>query len=695
MTRLTLHADRRQTSTSPGAAQGFAPTPRPKVRALEGAPLESGARREMERVFSHDFSRVRVWADDSAARNTAALGARAVALGESIWFGRDQYDPKNKNGRHLIAHELAHVVQQKRGTVESGLAVSTEGSPAEIEARRAANQATAGRAVRITTSTPANIAREPLEATDKIAGLLTHLTEGRSDVDTLAAALTDDEMRSLGLDDRVSLVAFLATGFVVGDEDEATIIRLIGTVPAEETGALLDRLNSEQAALLQTLEAAINFAEYTEYHQALRTIFFASQSPETLFEKAEDAKVFPWADPGLIEAMWNVRFHYDPIEFTPEGKLRISYWVIAGPLGLQTVPTEVDPFELIKVRFYHSEEVEQAEAGETVLMPAVNLLSLYYKQFKQELATTVDVGLLFAGGAGLVTAGSKAQKAIAALDLLLGASDLAIREFRPEISKLDGGKEFLEVWDIVSTLIAIYGVTRILMEVPTAFSKLRQAYGDFKARSQGKLDKKLTDQLDDEMDEISETAEEAKDELNISDGDSTKTSDVDTPETGSQPAPGKETGQGAGTPKASLQAWPDAAEQARLELQRARERGGPIVVNIGGKGEYPDAINLNPNTSSVDVSPDWPNWVNAPGESIADLFPPGSIDELFSSKLPPGVMNWDEIAQGSMVVLKPGGKVAFNQLGPAKGIPEALERAGFTQIEVLHGVAVTAVKTAP
>ena len=62
--------------------------------------------------FRHDFGGVRIHTDDSAAQAADTIGARAFTLGNSIWFGRGQYRP-TQGGRHLLAHELAHTIQQR------------------------------------------------------------------------------------------------------------------------------------------------------------------------------------------------------------------------------------------------------------------------------------------------------------------------------------------------------------------------------------------------------------------------------------------------------------------------------------------------------------------------------------------------------------------------------------------------------
>lgn len=77
-----------------------------------GAPLPVSVRNEMEQRLGHDFSGVRVHADDPAARSARALGAAAYTVGDSITFGAGRFVPSTVEGTRLLTHELTHVVQQ-------------------------------------------------------------------------------------------------------------------------------------------------------------------------------------------------------------------------------------------------------------------------------------------------------------------------------------------------------------------------------------------------------------------------------------------------------------------------------------------------------------------------------------------------------------------------------------------------------
>lgn len=78
-----------------------------------GRPLDLSTRRFMESRFGYDFGGVRVHAGSGAADATRAVGARAFTVGQDLVFGAGEYAPATVTGRKLLAHELAHVVQQR------------------------------------------------------------------------------------------------------------------------------------------------------------------------------------------------------------------------------------------------------------------------------------------------------------------------------------------------------------------------------------------------------------------------------------------------------------------------------------------------------------------------------------------------------------------------------------------------------
>jgi hypothetical protein len=85
-------------------------------QALAGPsrPLEPALQQDMEQRLGHDFSRVRIHSGVAAEHSAREVNAYAYTVGQDIVFGAGRFAPGTRDGRRLIAHELAHVVQQSR-----------------------------------------------------------------------------------------------------------------------------------------------------------------------------------------------------------------------------------------------------------------------------------------------------------------------------------------------------------------------------------------------------------------------------------------------------------------------------------------------------------------------------------------------------------------------------------------------------
>lgn len=77
-----------------------------------GSPLSKDTKNEMESGFGTDFSGVRIHNDSNAAQMNKELGAQAFTNGNDIYFNEGKYNPTSNSGKHLLAHELTHTVQQ-------------------------------------------------------------------------------------------------------------------------------------------------------------------------------------------------------------------------------------------------------------------------------------------------------------------------------------------------------------------------------------------------------------------------------------------------------------------------------------------------------------------------------------------------------------------------------------------------------
>ncbi|WP_223532442.1 DUF4157 domain-containing protein [Pseudomonas sp. GL-RE-20] len=96
--------------------------------ASPGRPLDADTRDFMESRFDSDFAAVRIHDDSAAGASARDVDAHAFTVGQDIVFGDGQYQPQSESGRHLLAHELAHTVQQQ-GLQRSGISNLADQGP--------------------------------------------------------------------------------------------------------------------------------------------------------------------------------------------------------------------------------------------------------------------------------------------------------------------------------------------------------------------------------------------------------------------------------------------------------------------------------------------------------------------------------------------------------------------------------------
>ncbi|MFG1796312.1 DUF4157 domain-containing protein [Nocardia sp. NPDC049149] len=105
-----------------------------------GQPLDSATLAAMNSHFDTDFSRVRIHTGPQASASAAAVAAQAYTVGRHVVFDSRGYRPGTEDGRELLTHELAHVVQQSAHDPSAGAAlrIGDTGAPVEVAAAGAA-----------------------------------------------------------------------------------------------------------------------------------------------------------------------------------------------------------------------------------------------------------------------------------------------------------------------------------------------------------------------------------------------------------------------------------------------------------------------------------------------------------------------------------------------------------------------------
>jgi hypothetical protein len=138
-----LRTVRTKRAGTPEAAGVEAPAVVDDVLRSAGRPLEASVRSSMERRFGHDFSRVRIHDDGNAAASADAVRAEAYTVGSHVVFGAGRY-AGSPAGERLLAHELAHVVQQQGVPSHGSIRIVPADHASEREAHALAAQPASG-----------------------------------------------------------------------------------------------------------------------------------------------------------------------------------------------------------------------------------------------------------------------------------------------------------------------------------------------------------------------------------------------------------------------------------------------------------------------------------------------------------------------------------------------------------------------
>jgi len=104
--------------------------------ASPGRPLDSAVHHSARAWFGADFSTVRIHTDAAAARSAHDVDAHAYTVGDHVVFAAGRYQPDSDTGRHTLAHELTHVLQQRASGATHRLPL-TISDPAHDDERQA------------------------------------------------------------------------------------------------------------------------------------------------------------------------------------------------------------------------------------------------------------------------------------------------------------------------------------------------------------------------------------------------------------------------------------------------------------------------------------------------------------------------------------------------------------------------------
>lgn len=455
------------------------------TRGLEGpgSALPQPVRGDFERRYGLDFAGVRVHIDQPAAQAAQGLRADAFTLGKHIGFARGRFAPDTSRGQRLLAHELAHVVQQSHSTNSThgaalgGLGVAAEASPdAESEAERVAEAVVHGRAPPpIRHATGALIQCSP--ESELVDGYTSwgNLDEARLGAELQRRALAGQQafveavLDALGSSDRDD-VSFELTAF----SSDAQLDGLAATTTGR---LLLDRLFDELTS------GSVAAEEQVQADRILRSKSRRIAGAD-FTRGVQHAKIFPYRQAGLTVldtapvfasrragAVW-VRM---PTAVLGTDMFRADTATLPGEVFIGGISIPED--EIVGVRLYD-------DGGRLVYRPALYLVQISNEADTQTAmlaAQAFGTGLTLGTDALLVGAAGRLGQALLWADriaLALGSVTMILREHRGFIISRFGaeGREFVRYVEYVDSALALYGLGRTAIGLVQLVGGLRTAF---------------------------------------------------------------------------------------------------------------------------------------------------------------------------------------------------------------------------
>src|SRR5262249_41731063 len=446
------------------------------LRGGSGQQLDSSGRAYMESRFGEEFGSVKIHNQGEAAESAHALGARAYTIGEHVIFAPAQYVPQSTDGRKLLAHELTHVLQQRRGRTDSqprqnaDLTAQWE-SQADCLGREISESntsiASAGQHLRqsiATGITPAPTGMlqgqflTPLAAGGGIGGVLERDRRSTfapgptvyTDYEEIAivqaiqagwrkiAELERTTLIRATVDQRVEMLAQLVEAYWTGGAEEETIIKILDTTPSSDAPALVGHLEAPiktGKSLIEELDRVVDFGNNLDLHARISSLRLRAIPAPQGIEALRTAPILPWHDVmGFFED--SATFHF---WLTDQGKVRICYYRGTALLSSTNFASEIQqlPQDLFNNGYDYEPSqtliIHDYDRGRYTPVMARDLLGYRNQGVRNFLAHSTEVAsLALPGGAAKTIVG---KVAMVTLERVLPALAILVDENRLNIVK--------------------------------------------------------------------------------------------------------------------------------------------------------------------------------------------------------------------------------------------------------------------
>ena len=424
-----------------------------------GHPLDRNTREFFETRLGHDLSQVRLHSDATAERAARSINAKAFAAGTHIVLDSAGHSPSSRDGQLLLAHELTHVVQQSAVSPRS----------------------------------PSSRYAGPVQRTPQEAEALVDRNTSWGNLDEAALGA---EMLRLALSGQVALAAEVLDALGSTDRDDVAYEFMLAATETQLTslGAtaarrpllhrVFDELTSGSVAAEEQEQADRILRVTTQQTVAVSAFDAAATSRET--------KIFPFRLPGFTV------FSDAPIEARRErgGVWAHSFVRVLGTDEFRgetrTLPTEyflggivLPETEVIGVRLYDS-------GGTIVYTTPLFLIQLANAtdfQVLQKVIEAAGIGVTLGAGslAGLGIEATMTARVLLWADraaFALGTITSVLREHRAWLVE-HFGAGFMDVVDALNSVVAIYGLARVVFQAPRLIQGLREGYRSFVTAARG------------------------------------------------------------------------------------------------------------------------------------------------------------------------------------------------------------------
>ncbi len=430
-----------------------------RSRLGRGAPMDGGARTRMEGAFGADFSGVRVHNDPSAARAARDLNARAFTIGNDVAFGRDQYQPGTMAGDALIAHEFAHVVQQRGG----GPVADAGTGPSNLEEE--ADHSAVGAVARLWGGAIDGLAGIAENAMPRLrSGLRLQRCGEAPSIESLELPA---EKKPKSADEAADRIAKLLKGST-GDPEEHQILGIMLALEPKQYAELMTKLAAIKEGgtpLIGRLYEDMDGAELQIYREINKAKLLAAKagSPEKMeetlaaLEKGEGTVGEYRYDPSKFTSpsTWGERAIIWKGGYTSEGKAKFteSYW--NWTLGSEERSHEkMGPTDFAVLK--------EGPSGKRSVVTGLDLVALADAHESDYFWSNVNVIGIFVGAGAISAAKTTLGKvAVGVFEVAIPAAGQYVSDHQDEIAALQGGKEFLRAWQIFNLAMAGFGIGRL------------------------------------------------------------------------------------------------------------------------------------------------------------------------------------------------------------------------------------------